>query len=109
MELTFKSVQIEFFRADSDVSFVIFLPFALLPLYYFYDIEIFKFIMIGAIQFDPTCSVAELNYTLLFKILKNLPQTYTEIQSLRKEKNVTCYKFDWITNIYTYEVIIRYN
>ena len=108
MELTFKSIQIEFNQSNSNISFSVFLPFSLIPLFYFYDIETFKFILTVVIKFDSSLLNVEVNYDILYALLKKLPESQIELQKLINEKNVTSYKFDWITNLYTYDVVIRY-
>jgi len=59
------------------------------------------------IKFDSTLTNVEFNYERLFKLLKKLPEAKKEITILEKEKNIICHKFDWINNLYTYEVNIK--
>jgi len=109
MTLEFKSVEIEFINTsvDSKDKFNFFLPLAILPIFYYLDLEQFKFVLTAIIKFKDNFTAIEIDYSILNKLLFKMTEFDVNLERLSTPKNINSYKFDWITQAFLFEVHIK--
>jgi hypothetical protein len=107
ISLYLHSMSIEFInKTDKSVENIQFsLPFALLPVFYYSNIETFKLILAAIIRFDDELKKIIIKDDNMYYLLNTLKEFEEHEIELPKHKH---YKFDWITNNYIYEVHVKY-
>jgi hypothetical protein len=108
IEITFNSLEIRFINTNDLISRHIsfYLPFALLPIYYFVDIETFKLLLMSILKFKND------SYTDVFiqdDLISEILSTWSEYDTDKyiEFNNSNINKFNWLTSRCIYDVYIK--
>jgi hypothetical protein len=107
--ITLVSLEIRFVNSgdakSKPISF--YLPFALLPVYYFIDIETFKLLLMSVLTFNDSFTDLIFNEEIIYTVI-NSWEEYQIDKEVVPEHSHSVYKFNWLTSKCIYEVYIRY-
>jgi hypothetical protein len=102
------SLEIRFINSSDlkskPISF--FLPLALLPIYYYVDIETFKLFLMAVLRFNDTFTDFTLNDEVIYTILNSWEEYETDKETIPIHSH-NIYKFNWLTSKCIYDVYIR--
>jgi hypothetical protein len=106
--LSLTSLEIKFVNlTETAKPIFVRLPFALLPVFYFVNIETFKMLLITILRFtDDTYSSIELDINQIYNALITWHAYNTEYNTIKFDNN-NIYKFHWMTNKCIFDVYIR--
>lgn len=112
MNLTLHSIILEFIYPNGLKNPIkVYLPFCLLPLFYFNQPEDIKYLLMSLIEFSENFEEVNFNYQKMYNFVifsDKYDTNKTEILLYSKGKfNKNIYDFKWITPIYDIDVCIR--
>jgi hypothetical protein len=104
LEIKFNNISID--SAESPKELCIYLPFALLPIYYYVDIETFKLLLMSVLRFNDEFTEVTMDESSLYSILNSWNEYKTDATITLSHSNIQ--KFYWLTSKCIFEVFIKY-
>jgi competence protein ComGC len=106
--ITMYSLEIKFndiTNTDSTPVYT-YLPFALLPLYYYVDIETFKLLLMAILKFNESFTEITIDENALYEILNSWRDYETDKEAVTLSSS-NLHRFYWLTNKCIFEVYIK--